>query len=148
MYVFAQDDVIQEVPGEISIAFSVAGCPLNCKGCSWKDGVINNKSYRLDLETFTNILKSKSGFATCVVFLGGDWEEELSAFLDKARDMGFKTCLYTGLDSLNDKIMSRLDFVKLGPWVAGLGGLTSPETNQIFMDVNTGENLNHLFISS
>ena len=28
-----EDIVWQEVPGEVSLAYSIAGCPLRCPGC-------------------------------------------------------------------------------------------------------------------
>ena len=45
--------VLQEVPGEISLCFSISGCSIQCKGChspfSWKkdNGSILTKRYFL-----------------------------------------------------------------------------------------------------
>ena len=39
-----------------------------------------------------------------------------------------------------------LTYIKTGRWIADRGGLSSPMTNQQFIDLRTGKNLNHLFI--
>lgn len=74
MYFMFYDDfqvVFQEVPGEISLCFSISGCPLRCEGCHspflWKEGNGNE----LTPEYFQTLLDQYSGFATCVVFMGG-----------------------------------------------------------------------------
>ena len=41
--------------------------------------------------------------------------------------------------------MQHLDFLKTGKWQAQLGGLDNPNSNQTFINVNTGEQLNYLF---
>jgi anaerobic ribonucleoside-triphosphate reductase activating protein len=56
--------------------------------------------------------------------------------------------LYTGLDSVSDRLLSNLTFVKTGCWNEQLGGLQSPTTNQILMNVGNGEVLNHYFIKA
>ena len=33
MFYSYPQEVLQEVPGEISLALSISGCPLRCKGC-------------------------------------------------------------------------------------------------------------------
>ncbi|MDO5070638.1 MAG: hypothetical protein Q4D78_10700, partial [Neisseria zoodegmatis] len=61
---------------------------------------------------------------------------------------GLKTCLYTGLEreELSDGLLPYLTYLKTGRWIAGLGGLDSPITNQRFTDLRSGAVLNRLFI--
>ena len=64
---------------------------------------------------------------------------------------GLKACLYTGLEreeleAVSDGILPYLTYLKTGRWQMELGGLDSPATNQKFIDLRTGEVLNHLFI--
>jgi anaerobic ribonucleoside-triphosphate reductase activating protein len=133
--------VLQEVPGEISICFNIAGCPLNCPGCSWRDTKMPPKE--LTIELYKSILDRNAGLATCVVFMGGEWKKaELATLLATARERGFKTCFYTGARRVDLEILAQLDFIKMGPWRADKGGLDNAGTNQIFFKL---EKQNHIF---
>jgi len=136
------------VPGEISLSFSISGCPLRCPGCHspflWKEG---NGSI-LDMNAYEDILRRYSGFASCVLFMGGEWHsEELTSFLRVARHYGYKTCLYTGLEQVDPSILEYLTYLKTGPWIREKGGLGNETTNQVFKEVQSNTILNHLFIS-
>ena len=141
--------VFQEVPGEISICFSICGCPLRCNGCHspylWKDG----NGHLLSPEFYKGILNKYSGLATCVLFMGGEWhEDELVSYLSLAREMEFKTCLYTGEDAVSQMIMNELTWIKTGRWIPALGGLDRITTNQKFIKVSTNKTFNHLFLNT
>ena len=83
---------------------------------------------------------------SCVLFMGGEWEpDNLINLLIISKEMGLKTALYSGLEHIDYDIFEKLDYLKLGPWIKELGGLSSEMTNQKFINVNTSENLNHLF---
>lgn len=147
MYCYDVDIVLQEVPGQISICFSISGCPLHCEGCHspflWKEG---NGELLTD-ERYLSILNQYKGYANCVLFMGGEWHpEELAQKLAKARELGFVTCLYTGREEVSPEIMSNLTWVKTGPWIAARGGLESPTTNQRFVEVKTNKLINNHFL--
>lgn len=147
MYCHDVDIVLQEVPGQISICFSISGCPLHCEGCHspflWKEG---NGELLTD-ERYLSILNQYKGYANCVLFMGGEWHpEELAQKLAKARELGFDTCLYTGREEVSPEIMSNLTWVKTGPWIAARGGLESPTTNQRFVEVKTNKLINNHFL--
>ena len=135
---------LQEVPDNLSLCFSFAGCPIHCKGCSWE----NEKNYKdYDLSALKEILNKYSSYISCVCCLGGEWEKDFVSFLSYCKSLNLKTCLYTGLKEMkNLDILSRLDYIKLGPYVESLGGLSSKNTNQVFLDVKTGKRLNNLFV--
>ena len=79
--------------------------------------------------------------------MGGEWHpDELIARLKWAKSLGYKSCLYTGENEVDPKILEHLTYIKTGPWVEELGGLSSQHTNQIFKEVKTNRILNHLFI--
>ena len=67
--------VLQEVPGQISLCVSVTGCPLRCKGCHspflWKKGT----GTPLTDEVFITTLERYKDMISCVLFMGGEWEE-------------------------------------------------------------------------
>ncbi|MBD0776972.1 anaerobic ribonucleoside-triphosphate reductase activating protein [Maribacter sp. ANRC-HE7] len=141
--------VLQEVPGEISICFSICGCKLRCEGCHspilWKEG----NGRQLTRDVYENTLTTYKGLANCVLFMGGEWHQtELLGYLDFARLEGYKTCLYSGEECVDDAILERLDWVKTGKWITELGGLDSPRTNQKFIEVRSNKLLNHLFLKN
>lgn len=142
MQIFAETISLLEVPGEISLTLGVSGCPHNCPGCSWAKE--DTEGENVTIQEFSNKLDSLKGSVTVVTFLGGEWFNDIEGFLQLTKDSGFKTCLYTGLDSV-DIDMNLLDYLKVGSWKRDLGGLDSEETNQKFIKVKTGEVLNHLF---
>jgi len=108
--------VFQEVPGELSLGFMVAGCKIGCPGCSYRS---LHEKVELTAEKYEGILHRYAGLASCVLFLGGEWSPELPSFLDTARRMGYRTCLYTGREKeeVPETILSRLDFLKTGRWL-------------------------------
>ncbi|WP_299158174.1 anaerobic ribonucleoside-triphosphate reductase activating protein [uncultured Tenacibaculum sp.] len=149
MYIYDFQIVLQEVPGEISLCFSISGCSIQCKGChspfSWKkdNGSILTKQY------FLEQLKKYKVIATCVLFMGGEWHEtELIENLELAKKAGYKTCLYTGQEKVSIQLKKQLTWLKTGKWNEHLGGLDSKNTNQKFIEVKTNKKLNHLFIKN
>jgi len=138
--------VFQEVPDEISLAFTITGCSLGCKGCHSPDIWDPSKGFPLSAKTYVNYLEKYQQLVTCILFFGGEWQsKQLVECLIAAKSYGFKTCLYTGELAVNQQISQYLDYIKLGPWNASLGGLASKKTNQRFYDLNNGECLNHRF---
>ncbi len=84
---------------------------------------------------------------SCVLFYGGEWNEpDLIRLLSIIKyEYRLRTCLYTGEEQVSKDIASLLTFIKTGCWKQELGGLKSSHTNQIFLHVSSGENLNYLF---
>lgn len=149
MYCYDFQVVLQEVPGEISLCFTISGCPLRCEGCHssflWKEG----NGTKITASAFIDILHRYYGFATCVVFMGGEWHQiKLVEKLKYAQEQGYKTCLYTGVEEVAPQILKHLTWVKTGKWDRKRGGLDSKNTNQIFKEVKTNKVLNHLFITN
>lgn len=143
------DIVFQETPGEISISFSIVGCKLQCPGCHSSELWDSSNGTELTFDLFESILDKYKDLATCVLFLGGEWEPDaLIRLLKYSKSKGLKTCLYTGELGVETEIFSNLDYLKTGRWIRSLGGLDSTTTNQKYIDCKTGENLNHLFRKS
>ncbi|MGB0896620.1 MAG: anaerobic ribonucleoside-triphosphate reductase activating protein [Flavobacteriaceae bacterium] len=146
MYVYNFQIATQEVPGEISLCFSISGCPLRCKGCHspflWKE----KTGELLTTQLFNTIINTYNGYATCVLFMGGEWHtDKLIELLKYAKNKGYKTCLYTGEETICNNVKQHLNWLKTGPWIESLGGLNSRTTNQKFIEVHTNQTLNHLF---
>ena len=149
MYCYDFHAVLQEVPEEISLRFTISGCPLRCEGCNspflWKEG----SGSKIEFEAYKDILYRYFGIATCVLFMGGEWHEnELIEMLKYAQEHGYKTCLYTGEVTVSQDILKHLTYIKTGKWIKQLGGLKSKNTNQIFKEVKTDKRLNHFFTTT
>ena len=145
MRYYGSDVVLADVPDEISLTFSIVGCRLNCSACFWQE-LRSAPTYELDDELFTDTIQRYRGLVSCVLFYGGEWHPlELIRKLKLAHQLGFKTCLYTGLSRVKDSILKHLDYLKTGTYQEKLGGLSSPTTNQKFINVNSGEDLTAQF---
>lgn len=143
--------LMDETPGEISIAFSITGCGMGCPGCHSKEFWDGKSGEELTDEIYLYHLNKNKGSATAVLFFGGEWnQDELIAKLKLAQFMGYKTILYTGRGEVTmmfSPIIKFLDFIKTGQYNEKAGPITSKTTNQRYMNVKTGENMNHYFIN-
>ncbi|MFK5879800.1 MAG: anaerobic ribonucleoside-triphosphate reductase activating protein [Flavobacteriaceae bacterium] len=149
MFFYDFQIALQEVPGEISLCFSIAGCKIHCDGCHspflWKE----ENGELLTNRNFDKLLNQYQNFASCVLFMGGEWhEKELIQFLKSAKEKKYKTCLYTGEETVSNEVLTELTFIKTGKWLQKLGGLDSPTTNQKFKELSTNKILNHQFIKN
>lgn len=137
--------VFQEVPNEISLAFSISGCSLRCKGCHSSELWNKNNGSILDKSVLIYIIGKYKNLISCVLFYGGEWDDDLPALLDICREHNLKTCLYTGLDCVNENIKYRLNYLKTGRWIQELGGLDSPSTNQRFYNLDLDQEITKTF---
>lgn len=125
------DVVCQEVPGQLSLAVSISGCLIRCKGCHsrqlWED-----KGTPLTIENIEELLKQENG-VTCLLLMGGERDIDTLTEIFMHFHKKIKTAWYCGLDMVpKDKIgiTQYLDFIKTGHYDQELGGLNSPITNQ------------------
>lgn len=131
--------VCEEVPDEISLAFNISGCEHQCKDCHSKFLWQYEGNYIS--EDLSGVMSSYDGLITCVCFLGGDQNiDELSDLCARVKQMGLKTCIYSGADTTDlftGLIENHLiNYLKIGEYKFNRGGLSSPSTNQIFYKVN------------
>jgi anaerobic ribonucleoside-triphosphate reductase activating protein len=139
------DITYQEIPDEISLTFYMCGCQLNCSGCH--SPILHSLDNGDELTSqiyIDNLLKYKD-LASCVLFMGGEWFEELPNYLELASNNGFKVALYTGEQGVSEDISKHLTYLKTGRWIKSLGGLDSHDTNQRLVNCLTGELLNYKF---
>ncbi len=145
------DIVLQEIPDEISLCFTITGCSLACDGCHSEHLWNPENGKILTPDFFRNLLIRYKNTITCVLFMGGEWNpSELHVLIDIARKHFLKTALYTGLHKKQmrrkyPELLHILDFIKTGKWIPQLGGLDSKNTNQVLVNLTTGEVLNHYF---
>ena len=132
---YSYDIVCQEIPDEVTLAVNISCCPNRCPGCHspwlWEDA-----GRPLDEALIEELMESYGSAITCFCFMGGDAapeEIERMARWIHERWPQIRTGWYSGKDTLPDGFDSSvLDYLKLGPYIAELGGLKSPQTNQKF----------------
>jgi anaerobic ribonucleoside-triphosphate reductase activating protein len=144
MLVNGIDITLQEVPGEIALSFAISGCGRACVGCHSPE-LQTRTGVSLSFDLLDRYIATYKSYITCILFLGGEWEESFSTCLIHCKDRGLKTCLYTAEDELNPHILTYLNYVKYGAYDQALGNLTSKTTNQRFIDIKHKKDLTHLF---
>lgn len=124
--------VFQEVPGEVTLALNISGCPHKCEGCHSKYLWEYDGHYVSD--DLEDLIKKYKGLITCVCFMGGDQNiSELSRLVLTVKRYNLKVALYSGLDDDGMSLTSlhkNFDYLKLGHYDQTLGGLNQKTTNQ------------------
>jgi anaerobic ribonucleoside-triphosphate reductase activating protein len=89
---------------------------------------------------------------TCFGFMGGDAEpeqvEQLALYVRRVTDGKIKTAWYSGREALPTNCqLDAFNYIKLGPYMASLGGLSTPTTNQRMYRVEQGllKDITHRF---
>lgn len=136
------DIVFQEVPGEVSLAINISGCPNRCKGCH-SPYLMEDIGEILDEKALSGLLDRYKRAITCVCFMGGDSEpqmiDRLAEFVRKSTAGQLKMAWYSGKRDLSPYCsLPNFDYLKLGPYIETLGGLDSPGTNQRFYKIANG----------
>lgn len=124
----------QEVPDEISLCINISNCPCHCEGCH-SSYLAENIGEELTIEVLHNLIRQNHGI-TCVCLMGGDsnpgYINKLAFSLKLISWYRIKVAWYSGRQYIPDEIqISNFDYIKIGPYIEKLGGLTSPNTNQI-----------------
>jgi len=108
---------LQEVPDEISLVFNISNCPHRCKGCHseylWEDTGEDL------MDTFQDVIKQYEENITCVCFMGGDQDiKQLKIILEYIKNLGYKTCVYSGSDDFDlfKDCLPYLDWLKIGSY--------------------------------
>lgn len=135
---YSYDIVCQEIPDEITLAVNISCCPNRCPGCHspwlWED-----EGEPLTDEMVTRLVGNYSAAVTCFCIMGGDADpSEVGRICRLVRENfpGLKTAWYSGRQEIPEGFdLSSLDYIKLGPYISELGGLKSPDTNQILFKI-------------
>ena len=123
--------VFRELPEEVSLAYLISGCELKCPGCHSSDSWDSSRGEVLDRNSLGADLQRFRPWISCVLFMGGEWNlERLCELLVLVHQAELKTALYTGQISVPTDLECHLDYLKTGPYIAKLGGLEWPNTNQ------------------
>ena len=127
--------VFQEVPDEISLAINITQCPNRCKGCH-SSYLQEDTGEVLSKSELSKLILNNKGI-TCILFMGGDNDRKylntLAKFIKNEYDL--KVGYYSGLSHILDIDLYNFDYLKLGPYIEGLGPLSSKTTNQRFFKI-------------
>ena len=134
--------VFREVPGEITLAINISGCPYKCKGCH-SSYLAEDIGELLSFTTLSKLIKNNVGI-TCVSFMGGDRDPFMINTLANHIRKEFpeiNIAWYSGNQELSKEIeLCNFDFIKLGPYIEEKGPLDNPNTNQIFYHIYVDDN--------
>lgn len=129
----------QEIPDEIALCINISNCPNNCPGChsAYLAEDIGDELTSIKLQE----LIYKNHGITCVCLMGGDNDPQSInqlAFSIKLRTNGqIKVAWYSCKQELSYEIaLYNFDYIKLGPYIAELGPLTSKTTNQVMLKID------------
>lgn len=141
-------EVFAEIPDEITLAISISGCPIQCKGCHsqylWED-----TGQELTPEVLSTMLDQHFG-VSCICFMGGDQDPEgINRLAHWVKDNSkVKVAWYSGRVKLAPQIeLANFDYLKIGPYDEACGPLNVRTTNQRFYRVDDGQmqEMTHLF---
>lgn len=142
--------VFTELPEEITLAINISGCPCACHGCH-SSYLADDIGTPLTQETLERLIQENTGI-TAVSFMGGDAEpaevNRLARWVKEHTNL--LVGWYSGRQQLAHEIeLANFNFIKLGPYIAELGPLNSPTTNQrmyeVVMSKEIDENENPMY---
>ncbi|KWW30956.1 MAG: anaerobic ribonucleoside-triphosphate reductase activating protein [bacterium P3] len=125
--------VFQEIPDETTLAVSLSNCPCRCPGCHsrylWDD-----VGRPLDNAALDTLMEPGRGVVSCICFMGGDADpDEVQRLAHHVRQVypAVHVAWYSGRTCVAPQVdRSLFDYIKVGPYIAHLGPLSSPRTNQ------------------
>lgn len=143
------DIVFQEFPDEVTLAVNLSLCPNGCPGCH-SAYLQDDLGEELTATRLRALIDSYDGSITCVALMGGDNDPQavINLLSEVRRHYGdrLRTGWYSGRtwQPAPATLAQALNYLKLGPYVARLGALDSPHTNQRFYRVESDGSLSDL----
>ena len=139
--------VLQEVPDEISLAFSISGCPLRCPWCHSPECQDWNNWEELTNEILIREIENNK-WISCVLFYWWEWDKDrLLELIRIIKNHKLKVALYSWYENMISELASELDYYKIWPYIEKLWGLNKRTTNQriwkkvpyngIWLDIST-----------
>ena len=132
----AADISFQEVPDRIALVFYISGCSNHCPGCH-SPILQQDVGLPLTADVLREYCARYEGMFDCVCFMGdgGDFPS-IARLVLEAKLLDKHAALYTGAEDVPLYLWGLLSYLKLGPYKEELGGLASPDTNQVFWRID------------
>jgi len=135
------DIVFQEIPGEVTLALNLTNCPMRCVGCH-SPHLQQDTGEELTQTVLANLIERYKNAVTCLCFMGGDAEPQevirYAVFVKNKLSKTLKTAWYSGKPNIYAGAEFCFDYIKTGAYIAELGALTSPRTNQRLYKIENG----------
>ena len=146
---YSFDIVCQEIPDEISLAVNISCCPNRCPGCH-SPWLWSNEGEDMTEDMLEGLIGKYSAAITCFCFMGGDAEPfevmRLAGWI-RTQWPHLKTAWYSGKEKLPEGFDVRsMNYIKLGPYIESLGGLKSPNTNQVLYMIESDGKMTQIYI--
>ena len=125
--------VFQEIPDETTLSVNISNCPCHCPGCH-SSYLAEDIGDPLDEAAVDAFVAQFGADITCIAFMGGDAEplsvNGLARYVHE-RYPRYKVAWYSGrLRIASGVTKTDFDYIKIGPYIAHLGPLSKPTTNQ------------------
>lgn len=125
--------VFQEIPDEVTLSVNLSRCPCHCPGCH-SQYLAEDIGEELTESVLDRFVADYGSDITCIAFMGGDAEptyvNRLAVYMHQQYPQ-FKVAWYSGRTVIAREVnRNDFDYIKIGPYIAHLGPLNSPRTNQ------------------
>ena len=125
--------VFQEIPDETTLSVNISRCPCHCPGCH-SSYLAEDIGEPLDEAAIDAFVSEFGADITCIALMGGDAEPEtvdrLACYI-RERHPRYRVAWYSGRIRISPRITRQhFDHIKIGPYIAHLGSLSKPTTNQ------------------
>lgn len=125
--------VFQEIPDETTLSVNISRCPCHCPGCH-SSYLAEDIGSPLDEAAIDAFVSEFGADITCIALMGGDAEPEtvdrLACYI-RERHPRYRVAWYSGRIRISPRITRQhFDYIKIGPYIAHLGSLSKPTTNQ------------------
>ena len=125
--------VFQEIPDETTLSVNISRCPCHCPGCH-SSYLAEDIGEPLDEAAIDAFVSEFGADITCIALMGGDAEPEtvdrLACYI-RERYPRYRVAWYSGRIRISPRITRQhFDYIKIGPYIAHLGSLSKPTTNQ------------------
>ena len=125
--------VFQEIPDETTLSVNISRCPCHCPGCH-SSYLAEDIGEPLDEAAIDAFVSEFGADITCIALMGGDAEPEtvdrLACYI-RERHPCYRVAWYSGRIRISPRITRQhFDYIKIGPYIAHLGSLSKPTTNQ------------------
>lgn len=125
--------VFQEIPDEITLSVNLSNCPCRCPGCHSRY-LWENNGIPLTCTALDELMLEYGVYITCVCFMGGDADPAGVNLLAEYLHQNYpeiRVAWYSGRTVIPSVICkTNFNYIKLGPYIEHLGGLSKRGTNQ------------------